>query len=880
MSIELIANSSGPVGEDTDGSLLASKFIVPPPLPFMVARPALVSRIAEGVQGPLTLVSGVAGSGKTELLASWARSGAVRWPIVWITVEPGDDQSSTFWMYVAEGLRRAGGPVPVQVPVAPGAIVSREFLSGLAATLSAWPTPVVLVLDGVSQLPGPDWATGLDFLLGHARNLRIVLSGRWDPPLPLYRYRLAGRLHEIRTADLAFRPDEAARLLELHGMTFAEGQISRLLEQTEGWAAGIRLCALALQNSADPERLLPTLTGQESSIAEYFLGEVLRSQPPPVRRFLLETSVLETFTPELAAATTGRADAGRMLSLLTRENAFIQPVGDDAGLYRYHRLFADLLRAQLIWAEPDEITQLHQRAAEWLVAHGRLADAAAHCRQAGDWQRAATMVIEDYAIGQLVIEGSRGRLGGVFASLPEDLASAETVLVSAALSLGDGDHRRAAEQFGYANKLLAADDSECADGLNLAFHLIQLLTLGGNPDPEQVEQLAPVAWTFLAVAPERRLARHPELRMLVGAAEGVARLAYSVDDRAVDLLAEAIATAPPGAELVKIDCLARLSVAEAYRGRLGRAETIARRAVDLAGQCGLGGDRWPAAAEVALAWVALERYDIEAADRHLRAAHPLCAASASELATGAYAVVKGRRLQIRGETRQVLNLLAAAAEAADESPRWLSRELVLGRVRLLTAAGRTEEAADLLARLPDHGTADAAVARAALLMAQGRTGDAHEIASAVARAADVAAPVVLDAWLLLARLASDDDVTARDALRHALQVAAPESYRRPVHQVWSELRRLLRDEERLSVQHRVLGAGPPAATQPIVVEALSKREFDVLRGMADMLPTEEIAASMYVSVNTVKTHVRNILRKLSASRRNEAVRRARALKLI
>ncbi|WP_239080468.1 LuxR C-terminal-related transcriptional regulator [Paractinoplanes brasiliensis] len=874
MSIETSADSAG--------SLLSSKFVVPSPPPFMVDRPALTARITEGVQGPVTVVTGLAGSGKTQLLASWVRGRAVRWPIVWITVEPGDERSSTFWTYLVEGLHRVGVPVPVRVPAAPGAMAGRPFLARLAETLAGWPTPVVLVLDGASQLAGRDWAAGLEFLLSHASTLRLVLSGRWDPPLPLYRYRLAGQLLELRTADLAFRRDEAARLVALQGVDLTEQQLDDLLEQTEGWAAGIRLYASARQ-AATESGPAPAFTGNESTVAEYFIGEVLRYQAPAVRRFLLETSVLDTFTAEFAAAVTTRTDAGRLLGALTRENAFIQPVGDGTGLYRHHRLFAELLRAQLAWAEPDQVALLHQRAAAWLYGHGRLADAVAHSRQAGDWTGAATMVIEDFALGRLVIEGSAGRLGSVFAGLPEHLTNPETVLVRAALSYGDGDHLRAAEQFTYASKLLTAYGSSCGEGLTLAFHLMRLLTLAAGPEPERVEELAPVVRTFLTVAPPRRLDRHPELRMLVYAAEGMARGAYSAGDETVNALAEAVAAAEPGAELVKIDCLGRLAVTEAYRGRLGRAEAYARQALDLACECGLSRDRWPAAAEVALAWVALERYDIEAADRHLRTAHPLCASGADGPAVLAYAVVKARRLQIRGETRQVMSVLVAASESGEEAPRWLAREAVLSRARMLIVTGHIAEAAGLIAALPDKRTADVAVTHAAVLMAQGDGEQAHTIATAVVRTSGVPRPVVLDAWLLLAMLAQgDDDAAARDALRQALAVAGPEAYRRPVHQVWNGLRRLLRDEERHAVQQRVLGAGPAGTSvaEPIVVEALSRRELDVLRGMAEMLPTEEIAASMYVSINTVKTHVRNILRKLSASRRNEAVRRARALKLI
>ncbi|WP_307798120.1 LuxR C-terminal-related transcriptional regulator [Actinoplanes flavus] len=882
MSIELIVDPPRTYGSDQASALLASKFVVPAAPPFMVARPGLLDRVTEGVAGPVTLVTGVAGSGKTQLLAAWARTRAGDRPVAWITLEEGDEQASTFWTYVAEGLRRAG----VQVPSIADGAVTRAVLGRLAAAVTDHPTDIVLILDGASQLPGPEWASGLEFLLSHVDNLRVVLTGRWDPPLPLYRYRLAGELHELRTADLAFTPAEATTLLRLHGVDLGADDTAVLLEHTEGWAAGIRLCACAMQGTTDPGRLVQTISGDESTIAEYFIGEVLRIQPPQVRRFLLETSVLDAFTPDLAGAVTGRPDAARLLATLTRENAFIQPVGAGAEVYRYHRLFAELLRAQLAWTEPEEVAVLHQRAAAWLVAHGQLAEAVGHAVQAGDWTGAATMVIEDFALGALIIEGSGGRLGALFAGLPAHLDEPETVMIRAAMAHGDGDHARAAEQFTHANKLLSVRATESGDGLTASCFLMRLLLLADGADPEQVAQLAPAARSFLSVAPAERLARHPELRMLLLAAEGLARSGSGDVDEAATVLAEAAAVTAPGAEPVRISSLENLALIEAHRGRLARAEASARQAIELATRRGLGKDRWPAAAEVALAWVALERYDIETADRRLRAAQHLCANGTTGPGPAAYALVRARRLQTRGELRQASNVLAAAREGVSGTPRWLTRELTMNLSRLLIAGGRVNEAGVLLDGYADSPAADVAVTRAALLLAQGQAGPAHEVARTVADAAGVPAPVALDAWLLLAMLADgqDDTVGAREALRRALRVAGPESYRRPVHQVWSELRRLLRDDDRLIVQYRALTPGAAATdgpvTDPVVVEQLSKRELDVLRGMAEMLPTEEIAASMYVSVNTVKTHVRSILRKLSASRRNEAVRRARALRLI
>ncbi|MEV4346383.1 LuxR C-terminal-related transcriptional regulator [Actinoplanes sp. NPDC049596] len=858
-----------------DNAILASKFAVPAAPPFMVERPVLRDRLTEGVHGPVTLVTGVAGGGKTQLLASWVRSRAVDWPTAWITVESDD----AFWTYLVEGLRRAGVPVPALVPSAPGVGTSRALLTRLAGVLAAQPTPVVLILDGASQLPGDRWAAGLEFLLEHTGNLRVVLAGRWDPPLPLHRYRLAGELHEIRTADLAFTDGETARLLELHGVPLAAPHRRTLLAHTEGWAAGIRLCACALQVSEDAERLVATFSGDDSTVAEYFTAEVLRAQAPEVRRFLLETSVLDTFTPGLATAVTSRFDASRLLAELTRENAFIQPVGEGVPVYRYHRLFAELLQAQLAWAEPDLVGRLHQRAAGWLAEHGRLEEAVDHAVRAGDWSTAAKMVIEDYAVGRLVIDGSAGRLGRLFARLPEHLADAETVLVRAAIAYGDGDHLRAAEQLRYAGTLLSLHGSTCGDGLTLACFLMRILLVRGA-EPHRVDELVPVARTFLSVAPADRLARHPELPALLRAAEGLAHGDAGAVDRAVEALTEAAAMTPVGSESLKVDCLRRLALLEAHRGRLGRAETYAQQALDLAVQCGLTGPRAPGAAEVALAWVALERYDVEAADRHLRAAQPLCGTGADALSTASFTLIKARRLQTRGEQRSALTTLTAGA--APEAPAWLRSAIVLAHCRLLIAAGHVSEAAAILGPYPSPRPAEVAVVDAALFHARGDVVRAHEVARTVADAARVPVPVAIEAWLLLAVLAADADDAgaAREALRRAMRVAAPDGHRRPLHQVKSKLRKVLRAED----QFRWLGAEPPAegpaAAPPVLIEPLSRRELDVLRGMAEMLPTEEIAARMYVSVNTVKTHVRSILRKLSAARRNEAVRRARQLNLL
>jgi LuxR family maltose regulon positive regulatory protein len=853
--------------------VLAAKFAVPEPPPFVVGRTRLLNRLTRGVDEPVTVVTGPAGSGKTQLLASWVLARAMGGTVVWITVERGDDEPAVFWTYVVEGLRHAG----LSTVDRPGTAVGHAFLVRLAAALAGQDRPVVLILDGVSNLADPRWATDLDFVLRHAdKRLRLVLAGRWDPPLPLYRYRLAGTLSEVRGADLAFTATEAAHLLALHGVELPEPALASLLQHTEGWAAGLRLIAMALQRGGDAE----------ASIAEYFMGEVLSDQPDEVREFLLRTSILDTFTPELAQALTGRGDAQRTLAELERENAFVQPVGERPEAYRYHRLFAELLRGLLAHDEPDEIPQLHRRAAGWFAAEGRTIDAVAHAVTAGDWATAAAIAIGDLAVGRLVLGGAADGLGALFRDVPEDVDSPPAALVSAALALAAGDPDRCAKHLARAEDI---PGDGCATAVPLSGRLLDALLGCAYRDASRALSAAEAAESLLNHESPGRLAEHPELRALVLATKGTAQSWLGAIDAATGTLTEAaMAATAGGCEYPRMDSVAHLALIEAYRGRLRHSTALANQAVEVAGGSGLTGEHGPLGAHVALAWVAAEQYDVETAWRHLRAAEPPRGSAGDPLSTTAAAVVKSRLLRARGELRGAMGVLR---DADGERPRpvWIARELALSEARLLTASGRAESALAIVQRLTEPGAADAAVVHAAALLAAGDLQRARQVVTPVVEAGHPT-PASIDAWLVLAALAADsgDAGRARDDLRNALRLATAESQRRAFHEAGPRLRHLLRDDEELAAQYEALGtsarpARPPSASagaEPVIVDALSNRELEVLRHVAAMVPTEEIAAAMYVSVNTVKTHLRSALRKLSASRRNEAVRRARALGLL
>ena len=265
MTAELVV--AAPLTARSAGSdpLLQSKFAVPEPPRFLVVRPRLIERLNRGVREPVTLVVGPAGSGKTQVVASWATAGPTGFPIAWITLEEEDRKSDSFWAYVLEALRRAGVPIsPSLTPPANSAAVDRSFLVRLAAVLSEQPDPLVLVLDGLSYLDGHQWATDLEFVLRHTgQMLRLLLVSRWDPPLPLHRYRLAGRLDEVRSEDLAFTAEEAADLLAMHQVALSRSAMCSLLQHTEGWAAGLRLFAMALEDCQDPETPVRGGTGAD-----------------------------------------------------------------------------------------------------------------------------------------------------------------------------------------------------------------------------------------------------------------------------------------------------------------------------------------------------------------------------------------------------------------------------------------------------------------------------------------------------------------------------------------------------------------------------------------------------------------------------------------
>jgi LuxR family transcriptional regulator, maltose regulon positive regulatory protein len=877
--------------------ILAAKLTVPDLPGWVVPRPRITDLIAQGARWcPLTVLTGPPGAGKTMALALWAAAEPTM--VGWVSLDEFDNRPERFWSYLAAALRRAGVAVPRPRPAAGcGQEADHVFVLRLAAALADHDPPVLLALDDLHLITEPQVLKGLDFLLRNAgAGLRVAVSSRMDPLLPLHRYRLAGQLTEIRASDLAFSTAEAGLLLARHGCMLPAEALETLMRRTEGWAAGLRLAALSMRAHPDPGQFVTDLAAADSALTGYLVAEVLNAQPPQVREVLLCTSILEQVSADAAAEVAADHQAGAILAGLAQANTLVWPAGP--GWYRYHALFAEVLRLKLRYEHPDRVAVLHRRAARWYARDGRLTDAVRHAAAAGDWPLAAAMVIDDLTIGQLLTPRDGPALAGQFAAMPPGQAwdDPQPYLISAAMALAAGHGESSAAALDAADALLERRPADHEPESRLAAAMIRLAACLRTGDLDTAPVAAARAQMLLNKVPAAKLARHPEVAAQVLSGRGTIELwSGRLDEAARVLHASAAAMAAPGGPDERADCTGRLALVEALRGRLGHA-------AELAAQAGAGPaaheQRPPApyaspAALVALAWVHLERYELDQTRSCLRQADAALGAEPDTLiAAVAYLAAAGGALA-EGRAAVAVQILDRV-RAGRPVPAWLDQQLNLIQSQACAAEGNTPAA---LAAVPVGcgDSPEAAVTRAHAWAAAGDgTSAQRALAPALAVGSCAADRVRLQAWLLDARLRylGGDRARGRQSLAAALRLAEPEQLRLPFAQERNWIGPVLRRHPDLAESHRrllapVLPCEPPPArpgvpdhAPALVVEPLSEREQEVLRHVSGLLSTAEVASEMYISVNTVKTHLRNIYRKLAATHRGEAVRRARHLGLI
>ncbi|ANP50547.1 LuxR family maltose regulon positive regulatory protein [Streptomyces griseochromogenes] len=874
-----------PLGEP----FLHTRFAPPARPATFLRRDRLLEHLDQAARTPLTMVNGSAGAGKTLLVADWAAR--LHRPVAWMTTEAEDDSSGVFWAHLLQALRATGAPLPDAIGCPADADrVDHGLLARLAAALSEAAGPLLVVLDEFDRVTAPQIAEELEFVLHHAADgMRLVLVTRTEPLLPLHRYRVAGAITEIRDAELAFTPEEASALLDLHGLHLPAEATRALVTRTRGWAAGLRLCALAARETEDPQTYLKEFEAARSTVADYLLAEVLKRQPARTQDLLLRVSVLERFRPELADALTGRGGSEPVLAGLHRQNAFVEDLGHR--WYRLHPLFAEILRAHLRERSPELEPELHRRAAVWLRETGSLSETLAHGAAAGDWDLTAGALVDDLAIGQLFTGLRRDDLDGLFRSMGPEATGAAADLVRAARDLARCDLDHGLAHLRRAERTLAdaaGDGSAAAARLSCALLDVLAARLSGSPGA--AELVARTAEDLRGEVPEHLLRKHPELAALLLTHLGSARLWAGRLDAARAVLS-AVADGPGTAAttLPREESLGHLALIDYLNGWPGRAERKARAALGDAERrleprpsgTGLG--------HTVLAAVAVDRDELAQARALLDEAAEICPAGRDPVATAGRALACARLLLARGDPQAA----AAAAElsvAADAACPWAQAHTALIASAAHLAEGRPDSASKVLDDIPCDGRPYAAELAWAHLAAGNRDAALHTL-DALHGHNGTGPAVAVRTALVRARAAHEagDTDTARRLLARALLQARRDRLRRPFLDAGPQVRLLLETPplDELAAGWLILPPGgkdaPGAAApqvSPLVVEELSGRERDVLLRLSRMMSTEEIAADLTLSVNTVKTHLKSVYRKLAVNRRSDAVRRARELRLL
>jgi LuxR family transcriptional regulator, maltose regulon positive regulatory protein len=867
----------------------------------LVPRSALFSMLSAAGPGSVVLVCAQAGSGKTELLRSWAETEGSADRVAWTSVERREQDAQHFWLSVIDALAGAGGEDwLVERAGATPAFAGDRLITRLLADLRSLDEPTVLVIDDLHELRSAEALRLLElFLTDLPTQIRVALATRQDPRLGLHRLRLTGRLTEIRTGDLRFSLQETGQLLEAAGIALGPEGTALLHERTEGWAAGLRLAALSLAKHPDPERFVAEFSGSERTVAGYLVAEVLERQPAEVRELLLRTSVVERVSGPLADFLTGSSGSERLLQQLEDANAFVVALDAGRSWFRYHHLFADLLRLELRRTSPDSVDTLHRAAAEWFQEHGSLVEAIRHAQAAADWPRAARLVADAYV--SLVFDGRLGTLRALLAAFPAGAADMdpELALAFAKCRLNDGLLEETAAYVGAAERLadVVAEDRRPRFHLQLAEIALALARRRGNLSAalETMRSLE----ELLATQPPGGLALGNDLRAAALMNLGIAELWSSRLEDARRHLQQALDLARRiGRPYLEVGCLAHLAMAAPLAGlRASVASMLSEQAAAIAREHGWTEDPVNAAALGTEATVMLWLGRFADAERLLEQAR--------------------RALRPEGEpgteliTHHCAGLLAmarrrfdeafAAFDAAERMQTLLAGEHAMTGerrsriVQMHAWMGDAVAAREALAGLAaeEHDLAGVRIAEGAVHLAEG----APELT------VDVLVPVIecreralkadwaaIDASLLaaLGHEQLGDRPAAEAAVERALALAEPEGVLLPF--VLFPVRDLLERHRGHRTAHATLVtaildllAGSPASHRgpaPPLRDELSEAELRVVRYLPSNLKASEIAAELFVSTNTVRTHMRHIYAKLDAHSRTEAVARARELGLL
>jgi LuxR family transcriptional regulator, maltose regulon positive regulatory protein len=864
-----------------------------------VRRSRLERRLESGVTAGHVLVSAPAGAGKTLLLAAWAR--ARGGPIAWVSLEPEDGDPQRFWGRVLDALRASSAPPPgslLRTLQSPPAHDPR-FLRLLVEACDELPTQPVLILDDLHVLKGTAAMESLSkaFRGEHAAP-PLVLATRSDPPVPMQRLRLEGRITELRAADLCFAHDEAAQLLEQHDVMLSAEQLESVLAKTEGWVAGLRLAALALAAVPDVAAAVESLAGEHRSVADYFAEEVLDTQDEGVTDFLLATCVVRSLCGDLADALTGRDDGHDMLERLERDNLFVVAMDERREWYRYHQMFRDLLRHRLRLTDPDRCAELHRRAAQWYVAQGDALEASRHLRQARDWVALSRLVLRDAGRNLLGIE--RHALVSLLEGVPPALVREhpEAAAAAAVTCYARHDARGVVAHARRARHLLHLLDPDDAGLTEAVLTTAEAAVAWMESDaPGQVAASAEALSRLEAITPAE-LPALPVYRAAALTVRGMGQLwSGTINDAERTLTATADALQADGAltPVLALHLHGSTAVIKAMGGRLREARAEVDTALTIAEQCGWTFMPLSATAYVAEALIRLLEADLDGCAAAVRRGRTCVGGLRDRHAETVLTLAEVRMHVAAGNVVAARRCLHELLEStADWSmPRFLTQWTGLIEAEILMADDRPSQALALLApRTADpstrpHAQLVATQARAYLL--DRRPQDCLASLRDLLQDPPKDRGPASDLWMLAA-LAHDrlrHDAEAQLALTRSIAIAAPEGICRPFVAGGPRALPLLRTYQRTQSPHRefvarlvtMLSGESESLEIAVPTGPLTNRERSVLMLLPTMMSNAEIADELHVSVNTVKVHLKSLYRKLGVTSRRQAVARTRDLQL-
>jgi LuxR family transcriptional regulator, maltose regulon positive regulatory protein len=873
----------------------------------LLDRDDLLQLLDRAVAKRVTVISAPPGSGKTSLLRAWADRSTNPRRVAFVSVDRDQHNAQRFWYAVLDAIRSPARSIdPETQPAAIAALDGDQVVDRVLSEVAEQVEPVVLIIDDLHELRSADALTQLEHLLTILpSSARVVLSSRRDPPIRLHRLRLADEIAEIRAGDLRFTERETREMLAASEISLSDAGAAALYGRTEGWAAALRLAVISLSGHPDPERFVAEFSGTDRAIGEYLMAEMLERQPHEVQSMLLRTSLVDRMNGELADLLAGRSGSEQMLLELEEANAFVVSLDAQRTWFRYHQLLADFLRLELRRTLADEVPDLHRRAAQWFADRGEVVEAVRQTLAAGDWPDAARLVA-DHSF-RWVLDGQGGTIRTVLQAFPEGASvdHPDLALAHAAAELNQGRLEEAAAQLTLAESHVQSAPPARRRRLAVAIASLRLAVARRSGQFSEVIEQVNLLDASIADESSEPIAMGSELR-------GVALLNLGIVETWSGRLVDAERHLSEGAALAQTIGRPYLEVAcRAHQGFPSKLVSVAtarergRQAVALAERYGLNDRPILAPALGAVGGMAIWMGEFDEGERWLRRAWEVASPHVDPAAAVLLHVATGMLHAARRQNQSALEQFVAAARTQSLltgvhalAPR-ITGWLAATQARL----GMPEEARATLTEFSAEPGQIGAIydgqmgaiynARAVICLAEG---DPATALDAVGGVLDNTPPVVpmftlVETHLLAgtAHLHLGDRSAAAAAAEAALAAAEPDRLIFPFAMTEAaELLDALRHHETAhgallaDVADLLRGTSAPNTDRERLSqsEELSPSELRVLRYLPTNLTRPEIAQELYVSINTVNTHLRNIYSKLSARDRSSAVRRARQLRLL